>query len=442
MKLISSLYLSSRFFLISVGIAVMFFISYYYDFLFVVTKITLLCLVVITILDAIAVLRKERIRGERILPEKFSNGDENLVQVQIENRYSFTAKTVIIDELPFQFQERKFRKTITLEPGKKEIIDYLVKPVKRGEYSFGSINVYPYSPIGLVSKRYKLETGRMVPVYPSYIQMRKYELFAATNRLDELGIKKNRRIGHTLEFEQIKNYVPGDDYRTINWKATARKAGLMVNQYQDEKSQQVYCAIDMGRVMKMSFDGMTLLDYAINTSLVLSNIAINKKDKAGIVTFSKDIHNLLPAESRYTHMQKILELLYNQETGFPESNIELLCAYLNHKIKHRSLVILFTNFETLSALKRQMFYLRKLASRHLLLLVFFENTELKKLISCDSKSAGQIYIKTIAEKFDYEKRQITRELNRHGIPNILSTPDELSINTINKYLELKAKGMI
>jgi len=187
---------------------------------------------------------------------------------------------------------------------------------------------------------------------------------------------------------------------------------------------------------------MTLLDYAINTSLVLSNIAVNKKDKAGIITFSKEIHNLLPAESKYTHIQKILELLYNQETSFPESSIERLCAVLNNKITQRSLVVLFTNFESVSALKRQMFYLRKLAQKHLLLVVFFENTELKKITDSEAKNITQIYNKTIAEKFAFEKRQILKELKRYGILSILSSPEELSINTINKYLELKTLGKV
>lgn len=442
MKIIRSLYLSRRFFISLGTISALFFISHYYILLYAGAKISLICLIAFLSIDIFIIFKKDKIRAERKTPEKLSNGDDNFIQIKIENKYPFTVNAVITDELPVQFQERNFEKKLVLRSSEKAVADYTVKPVKRGEYWFGALNIFIFSPIGLVSKRYKIQNDIMVPVYPSFIQMRKYELFAASNRLDELGIKKNRRIGHTLEFEHIKNYVKGDDYRTINWKATARESSIMVNLYQDEKSQQVYCAIDMGRVMQMSFEGMTLLDYAINTSLVLSNIAVNKKDKAGIITFSKEIHNLLPAESKYTHIQKILELLYNQETSFPESSIERLCAVLNHKITQRSLVVLFTNFESVSALKRQMFYLRKLAQKHLLLVVFFENTELKKITDSEAKNITQIYNKTIAEKFAFEKRQILKELKRYGILSILSSPEELSINTINKYLELKTLGKV
>jgi len=272
--------------------------------------------------------------------------------------------------------------------------------------------------------------------------MRKYELFAVSDRLVEAGIKRIRRVGHTMEFDQIRKYISGDDYRTINWKATARKAKMMVNQYQDERSQQIYSIIDMGRVMKMPFDGMTLLDYAINAGLVLSNVVIHKQDKAGIVTFSDKINSVLPASRQYGQMLKILETLYNQNTMFLESDYGRLYATLVQKIRQRSLIILFTNFETLSALQRQMKYLSRIARRHLLVTVFFKNTELKQLTGIKARTTEKLYIKTIAQKFAYEKRQISKELNRHGINNILTTPQDLTVDTLNKYLELKSRGSI
>ncbi len=177
-----------------------------------------------------------------------------------------------------------------------KIFNYNIRPVKRGEYQFGALNIYVSTMLNIVSRRYRFEQNKTVAVYPSYIQMKKYQLMAVSDRLFEVGIKKIRRIGHSMEFEQIKEYVLGDDYRTVNWKATARKRQLMVNHYVDEKSQQVYSIIDMGRTMKMPFDKMSLLDYAINSSLVISNIALLKQDKAGIIAFNNKVTSVLPAE--------------------------------------------------------------------------------------------------------------------------------------------------
>ena len=296
--------------------------------------------------------------------------------------------------------------------------------------------------MNIIRRKFVFDGNKTVPVYPSYIQMHKYGLLAISNRLTEVGIKKIRKIGRSTEFDQIRNYVTGDDYRTINWKATARKSELMVNHYVDEKSQQVYSVIDMGRTMKMPFNGMSLVDYAINSSLVISSVAIHKQDKAGIVTFSNKVGAILPSENRSTQMLKILEVLYNQETEFLESDYEKLCADILAKIKHRSLILLYTNFETLDGLKRQLFYIKKLALYHLVVIIFFENTELYSLLESNPANTEQIYIKTIAEKFALDKRQIVKELEKNNIQSILTSPEKLSINTINKYLELKARGMI
>jgi len=267
-------------------------------------------------------------------------------------------------------------------------------------------------------------------------------LMAISNRLSEIGVKKVRRIGHSMEFEQIKDYVIGDDYRTINWKATARKGQLMVNNYIDEKSQQLYCIIDKSRVMKMPFEGLSLLDYAINTSLVLSNVALMKQDKAGLITFSEKISSFLVADKKALQMQSILETLYHQKTRYLESDYERLYIFIRRKITQRSLMLMFTNFESLTGMRRQLKYLKKIAENHLLITIFFENTELTKFINKPSENLEDIYSKTIAENFSFEKRQIVKELNQSGILTILTAPQNLTVNALNKYLEIKARQLL
>lgn len=267
--------------------------------------------------------------------------------------------------------------------------------------------------------------------------MRRFQLLAIGNRLQEAGVKKVRKLGHSLEFEQIKEYVRGDDFRTINWKATARRDSFMINNYMDERSQQIYCIINKGRVMKMPFDGMSLLDYAINASLVLSNVALVKQDKAGLITFAENLDSFVPADKKTTQMSLILESLYRQETKFLEADFEKLFSVIRNRISTRSLLVLFTNFESLESLQREMPALKRIAHYHLLLVVFFENTELKELTGKKAVRLEDIYIKTIAEKFAFEKKQMVKELQMNGILSILTTPANLTVNTINKYLDLK-----
>ena len=443
MKVIKAFYLSSRFFVTVSGLVILFVFSYFIPPLLVISQLVFAALIFLLTADSIILfVNKKGIHSYRSAPNRLSNGDDNEIKIILENNYAFQIKCEIIDEIPFEFQIRDLSFKVTIEQGDTKVFSYMLRPVKRGEYNFGNTNIYANSPIGFVKRRFTFEGVKIVPVYPSYLQMKKYELMAISDRLTEAGVKRIRRIGHSMEFDHIKEYVRGDDYRTINWKATARKAHLMVNHFDDEKSQQVYSVIDIGRVMKMPFNGLSLLDYAINSSLVISSIAMLKQDKAGIITFSNKVSKILSADRQARQMENIQELLYNQKTHFLESDFEILSSTILTKINHRSLILLYTNFESLNALQRQLAYLKRLSQSHLLIVIFFINTELFALIDKPAENVEDIYHKTIAEKFAFEKRLIVKELGRYSIQSILTTPQNLSVNTINKYLELKARGLI
>lgn len=443
MKIIRQLYLGNRLFL-CVGILVMVFIStFVLGGGYFIGKILVFLLFCALVTDLILLFRTNRgMRGERIVADKLSNGDENEISIYLESFYSFNITLRVFDEIPHQFQRRDLEFNLILPPGTQKIIKYTLRPVKRGEYSFGAVNILASSPLQLITRRFRFSNDKVVPVYPSYMQMRKYELLAISHRLTETGIKKIRRIGQNQEFELIKEYVTGDDFRTVNWKATARRSRLMVNQYQDERSQQVYSLIDKGRVMQMPFAGMSLLDYAINATLVISNIAIKKSDKAGLITFQDKIGNMLPAARLNNQMSVIQEVLYNQKTAYLETDYSVLYSTIRKRISQRSLLLLFTNFESIHSLHRQLPYLLNLNKAHLLVVIFFENTELRQLTDNPADGLKEIYYKAIAERFSYEKKLITKELQKYGIQSILTSPERLTVNTINKYLELKARNLI
>jgi uncharacterized protein (DUF58 family) len=381
--------------------------------------------------------------GSRTLEDKLSNGDYNPIALHIQGKYPFKTQLQIIDELPFQLQLRnKEFSLINCAPGFNEHITYKILPTERGMYNFGDILIFASTSLRLISRRVSIPAARDVKVYPSIIQYRKFAYLAISNRLAEAGVKKIRQIGISNEFEQIRDYVTGDDYRIINWKASARKNELMVNQYQQEKAQNVYCLIDKGRLMHMPFEGLALVDYAINASLVLSGIAVGKGDKAGLITFSDKIGSFIMANSKPTQMQIISEALYNQETRNKDADFLRLYKNVSARIKKRSLMVLFTNFDSLVTLYRQIKYLQAIAKNHLLCVVIFENTEINKLSEKRANDITGIYKQTIAEKFQYDKQLIKKELAKNGIYCILTEPKELTVNTINQYIEYKARGII
>ncbi|HTI12136.1 MAG TPA: DUF58 domain-containing protein [Puia sp.] len=436
-----SLFFSRRFYGLLVAVIFLFVLSYGIPFLFVIAQLGTLFLLLAAVLDYVVLFpRSNPVTVRRECPERFSNGDLNPVKLVVTNLYPFQVSLHIIDELPDQFQRRDFSLNIRLKAGETGELPYQLRPTERGEYVFHSINVFIKTPFNLLVRRKILEAEKMVKVLPSWLPLKQYELMAWSNNMAESGSKKIRKLGHSLEFEQIKEYVTGDDIRSLNWNATARKGGqLMVNKFTDEKSQQVYCVIDKGRIMKMPFGGMSLLDYAINATLILSRVALIKQDKAGLVTFADQLGTFLPAGRKSMQMSHILEILYNQQTKFMETDYEKLYALIRTRITQRSLIVLFTNFESLSGLQRQLPYIRGIAKNHLLLVIFFENTGLQEVREAGPADIEGLYIKTIAEKFAYEKRLIVKELNQHGIATILTAPEQLTVQTVNKYLEIKAR---
>lgn len=443
-KLFRPLFFTPFFYKVFVFIILLFIVSYIIPVLFLLAQLLLIIATVFFIIDwAILFGNKNPVAVKRDMESRFSNGDKNEITISVTNHYPFAAISRIIDEVPDQFQQRDAIMSSTLLPGEKKLFFYTLTPVTRGEYFFHNINVLIRRRYGFIERRIVAEAATMVKVYPSFFALRGQSIKIQVGSQLQHGTKRVRKQGQSLEFEQIKEYVPGDDIRNVNWKATARKGGqVMVNNYTDEKSQQVYCLIDKGRVMKMPFEGMALLDYAINASVMLSHVALLKRDKAGVITFGDRDISFLQAGRKPVQMNNILDTLYAQQTNFMESNFEKLYTLVRNRITQRSLIVLFTNFESFSGLQRQLPYIKSIAKNHLLIVVFFENTELKQLADLDPSTTEDIYLKTIADKFIHEKRLIVKELQKSGILSVLTSPKQLIVNTVNRYLEIKERSAI
>ena len=436
------MFLTRRFYIALIVVILLLGSGYVLAPFFVIGQWILFFLFLVVSADVYSLYRIRGIQAFRQCADRFSNGDENEVSIRVESSYTYPVSLEVIDEIPIVFQKRDVDFRTKLQANEGKTITYRLRPTRRGVYSFGYVRVFVTGRIGLVSRRYTCAEPLDIKVYPSYLMLHQYELLAMSDNLTELGIKRVRRVGHHTEFEQIKEYVKGDDYRTINWKASARRHELMVNVYQDERSQQIYNVIDKGRVMQQAFRGMTLLDYAINASLVLSYVAMRKEDKAGLVTFDEHFDTFVPASRQPGYMQTLLENLYSQQTTFGETDFSALCVHLNKHVNKRSFLVLYTNFASISSMNRQLAYLQQLNRQHRLLVVFFEDADLKAYIESPARDAEGYYRHVIAEKFAFEKRLIVSTLKQHGIYSLLTTPENLSIDVINKYLEMKSRQLL
>ena len=442
MSLFKNLYLTDRIFYCLGGIVFICFFSFLFHPLFYVAIVLLISCVILLGVDIFVLFKNTNIKIHRDLASIFSLGEQNKVSLTVVNNANLNFNLKIIDEIPYQFNERDFSIQILMSQLQTEIVTYHMSPKIRGEYFFGNLHVFIQTKLGLVAKKETTLCEKSIAVYPSIILMRQQELAALKHPSFTQGDKINKKIGRSYEFNQIKNYVDGDDTRNINWKATSTLNKIMVNHYEDERSQQIYSIIDKSRVMKMPFNGLTLVDYAINSTLAFSNIVLKKQDKAGLISFSKNVDTTLKADRGGLHLKKIMYALYKEKYDYSEANYEALYSSIRKTINHRSLIFLYTNFDSIYALERNLKVLKMINKYHALIIVFFENTELDAYSKSPASSVLEIYQKTIAKKNALEKSQIIKELRMHGIHAIKSAPEHLSTKTVNKYLELKSAGFL
>ncbi len=443
LKTLKNTYLLPRVYYALIAIICLFVLSFFIPALQWVPFVVLIGFTALISWDAYKLFAiKHGLEVKRELPLKFSNSDATCIVLKLQSRYNFKTQLRVIDEIPVEFQKRDFKIHLTLEKNQNKKTSYLLRPTRRGIYNFGKVRVFVSSSLQLIQRRYSLLEPVDISCYPSFIQMKKYSSLLVNKHMRKPGNNVIRSLGNSLEFEQIRPYDTNDDLRWVNWKATAKTQSLMVNQYQDSTTQNVYCILDKSRAMQMSFQGLSLLDYGINSTLALSNIVLKQKDNIGFLSISQTVQDVVACQNKTGQLSKINERLYNLTTNFQQSDFGALYQYAKTKITRKSLLILFTNFESMSSLNTQLPYLRNIAKKHALVVVFFENTLLEDIAGSKPKNIDEIVDKILAEKFTFEKRLIQQELIRYGIFTILTKPQNLSIDVIQKYIQLKAKAIL
>jgi len=436
-------FLNRNFFLGFGGCILLFVIAYLVPSFFNIARLALLLFAILVAVEWWRLFKiRNSISASRKVPLQLSLSDGEEIEYNLKNESSVDLELEFYDELPEQFQHRDHLRKLSIKKGEEQIFFFSIRPYERGEYLFGKTHIY-YSlgPFFFTQRAISFESAIDTRVVPSIKQMKRHELEVFSQTASLSGIRKIRAVGLNDEFEHIRPYAQGDSIKAINWKATSRVNELMVDHYQDSRHQSVYCILDKGRSMKMPFEGMTLLDYSINSILSLSNIILKKYDHAGLISFSEVIGTTIKASAKKGQLEKISDSLYNETTGFKESNFELLLHFTRHNITQRSIWLFFTNFEKPHDLQRQLPFLRLMNKRHLVVVILFTNTTLIEKSEMDCESKSDIYLKTFAERGIIEKQRIKEELIRNGIQALLTKPKDLSINVINKYLEIKARRL-
>lgn len=426
-------------FIILIGLGIILtFISYFFGLAlttFILYNIICFSLLVV---DYMISPYPDSLEIERLDGEKLSLFEKEKIRISIYNKSDKKLYIEIRDEIPdfhFEIQNKPEGKYIVSH--EKEIFEYQVIPKKRGAFNFGKIHIRYDGHLKLCRKQFGSNTEKEYKVYPNLKDLRKHRLAAYNSLIYKDGRKRLRILGQGTEFESLREYVSGDEYRKINWNATARENKPIINQYEPEKNQHVYVMIDTGRPMSYSIRGHSKLDIAINTGLLLCDIVNQNGDQSGLMAFNTDIEAFIPPGKGSGHRNRLMETLYHVEHSKATSNYEEAFYFFKGKERRRSLICLFTDFDTIEEAEDMLRVLPAVTKNNIVIIVLINDEKLENMASMTVKREEDAYIKSVAIETLKDRKKLISILNTKGIMCIECKPEKITADVINKYIYVK-----
>jgi uncharacterized protein (DUF58 family) len=373
---------------------------------------------------------------------RLSLGAENVIWLDLESRAPRTLAVTLRDETPASCLASAVFLDSALPPGGSVSLRYLLRPLRRGDHAFGDVTARWPGPLGLLERQVGYPLAETVKVYPNLLEIRKYDLLARRGRLVESGLRTSRRFGSGTEFESLREYQPDDDYRRINWKATARRGHPMTAEFETERSQNVLVVLDAGRLMATTVHDLNKLDHAVNTSLLLGYVAALRGDRVGLLTFSDRVLAYLPPRRGKRPFYLMLEALYNLAAEPVEPDFDAAFRFLATRGLRRSLVVIFTDLTDRDTSSSLVQHLARLARQHLAVSVTLGDPQVLALAQATPTTTTALYERVVAGRLLEERAEVLGALRRRGVLTLDVPADRLTVAVVNKYLELKARSQL
>ena len=380
---------------------------------------------------------------ERAGEKNLSLYEKGPVGFQVHNKSSFPLYMELKDEVPdFHFTVEKGLIKGKVPPFGRKGFEYSVIPQKRGAFTFGNVHIRYTGRLGLCMRLFRLSLDQEYKVYPNVKNLRKYRLSVCNNRMYKQGHKSLRALGRGTAFESLREYMKGDEYRRINWKATARAGKPVVNQYEPEKNQHVHILIDTGRPMSFTVKGFRKLDLVVNTALVLSDVVNQNGDLSALLHFNTSVGGAIPPGKGAGHRKQILDSLYHIEHTKQTSNFEDVFYYFKKKERHRSIIFLFTDFETLEEAENLLRVLPVISRNNIVVIPLIRNESHRSIITGRPANRQEVFNKGVALELADERRKIMHLLNLRGIFCFECEAEKLEYSAVNRYIQVKNRSYL
>lgn len=401
-----------------------------------------LAAVALIIYDNRSSARRVVLEAERHVEDKLSLGADNPVHLTIRSRSDQGAFLQIKDDPPAIFHTPERLQRLRLKPWEQAEIVYHTRPSTRGRYAFGNLHVRGRSALSLSYWQRSFPAVQEVAVYPNLLEVSRYQYLARTDRLRQGGFRVLHRLGEGTEFESLREYTPDDEFRSIDWKATARRGRPTSRQFEIERSQTVIIMIDAGRMMTAQIGEMSRLDYAINAALMLAYVASEKDDAVGLISFADDVKGFVPPGKGRQQVGRITEVLYDLQPALVEPDYAAAFGVLHGRARKRSLVVCFTDLVDVDASRRLLAHLAALAPHHLPMLITLSDPVLQRAARQAPGDSSEVYQRAVAGQVLEDREKALGVLRQRGVLVLDAAPEKLTVSAVNEYLNLKARGRL
>ncbi|MFY7874137.1 MAG: DUF58 domain-containing protein [Pirellula sp.] len=396
----------------------------------------------IVVLDLLTITGSSGLTVERHTLRSASLGGTHDVKLMLDNRGSRTKLLEVRDDLPDGLTADPESQTLTLKPGKRAELDYRIRPTRRGSFQFEFVYLRLRSRLGLWNRFIEKPCPGELLVYPDMKQLAEYALLARTNRLSLIGVRRTRKVGQDNNFERLRDYSQDDNYKHIDWRSSARRNKLTVKQFQADQSQRLVFMLDCGRMMTNEYRGLSLLDYALNSILMLSYVALEQGDSVGFICFSDKIESYVPMRGGLSQMNRLLHAGFNRFPSMKQTNYDDAFLHFSKNCRRRSMVVLISNIIDDVSAAQVSGYMRTLRSRHLPVMCLLRDRSVFDYADNPSMDDSVLYRSAAAAQLLIWRNEVIQKMENAGVLSVDAFPESLTTPLVNRYLQAKAKHLL
>jgi uncharacterized protein (DUF58 family) len=377
----------------------------------------------------------------RIAEPQLSLGAPNPVELRVRDPYTRAMRLTVRDDVPPAFDVDRRRAEVTVAPGEEATVSYHVRPRHRGTFRFGDVHLRIRGPLELVERQGRVPASAEARVYPDLREIRRYEISLRRGLAYDAGQRRARIAGGGGVFERLREHQPDDDPRSISWKATAKRGRPISVEYETERQQRVLILLDAGRMMSSTVGGLTKLDHAVNTALMLAYVATTKGDEVGLLGFADEIRSYLVPRRGRKQLLRITEELRRIDVTTTEPDPQRAFEFLRARAARRSLAVLFTDLVSEDASRALVAAITRLAGNNVVLCCVLADPHLGEVAARAPASTQELYERVVAQTVLDARAKALATLRQHGVHVVDVPAERLTVATIQRYLELKKRVM-